>query len=67
MEATQQATEESKRTVAVLTEVEKLKQTEFLKDNELLYNKRLMDYEDPNKRGLFGLNFVLRKHGEGCL
>ena len=50
MSATQETTEESKRTVAVFKEEDELKPVEFLKDNELLYNKRLMDYKGPNKR-----------------
>ena len=31
-------------------EEDELKLVKFLKDNGLLYNKRLMDYKDPNKR-----------------
>ena len=46
---TQEALEESKRTVLVFNEEDELKLVEFFKDNELLY-KRPMDYKDPNKR-----------------
>ena len=48
MRATLEATKQSKRTVAVFKEDE-MKLIEILKDNELLYNKSLMDYKDPNK------------------
>ena len=46
---TQEATEESKWTVALFKEEDELKLVEFLKDNELLHNKKLMDSKDPNK------------------
>ena len=49
MRATQEATKESKRTVAVFKEEDEMTLFEFLKDNELLYNQRLMYYKDPNK------------------
>ena len=48
MRTTQEATEESKGTIVVFKQDE-MKFVELLKDNELLYNKRLMDYKDPNK------------------
>ena len=49
METTQEVSEESKRTVAVCNKKDELKLLELLKDKELLYNKTLMDYKDPNK------------------
>ena len=49
MSATQKAQEERKRTIAVFKE-DDMKLIEFLRDSELLYNKRLMDNKDPNKR-----------------
>ena len=51
MRATEEATEEIKRTTAVFKEDE-MKLLEFLRNNELLYNKRLIDYKDPNKRDI---------------
>ena len=50
MEATLEASVESKRTVVVYNEEDELELVEFLNDSELLYNKKLMDYKDPNKR-----------------
>ena len=41
-EATKLASEESKRTVAVFNQEDGWKLVDFLKENELLYNKRLM-------------------------
>ena len=32
-----------------MTEEQEKKLIEFLKDNELLYNKHLINYKDPNK------------------
>ena len=49
MRAAQEATQESKRTTVVFEE-DKMKLIEFLRDNELLYNKGLMDCKDQNKR-----------------
>ena len=46
MEATQEASEEMKRTVAVFKERDELKLVEFLRDNELLCNKRITDYKN---------------------
>ena len=46
----QEATEESKRTVTAFKEEDEMKLVEFLRDNELLHKKRLMEYKDPNKR-----------------
>ena len=46
--ATQEGTQERKRMIAIFKE-EEMKLIEFLKENELLCNKRLMDYKDTNK------------------
>ena len=43
MEATQEATQEGKRLIAVFKE-EGMKFIKFFRDNELLYNKRLVNY-----------------------
>ena len=48
--ATQESTEESKRAIEVFTEQIEMKLFEFITDKELQYNKRLMDYKNPNKR-----------------
>ena len=45
---TQEASKDSKRTVAVFKEEDELEMVEFLKEYELLYNKRLVNYKDPN-------------------
>ena len=50
MEATCEASEDRKGTVVVLREEDELKLVAFRKGNELLYNKRLMDYEDPTRK-----------------
>ena len=50
MDATQEVLEESKKTVAMFNGEDELKPVVFLKDNELLYNKRLIYYKDANKR-----------------
>ena len=50
MRATHEATKESKRTVVVFKDEDEMKLFEFQKDNELLYNQRLVYYKDPNKR-----------------
>ena len=49
MEPKQWASEESKRTVSVLNKEDEYKLMEYPTDNELLYNKRLMDYKDRHK------------------
>ena len=33
---------------------------DFLRDNEILYNKRLMDYKDRSNREAVGISFVRR-------
>ena len=43
MEATQEATQEGKRLIAVFKE-EGMKFIKFFRDNELVYNKRLVNY-----------------------
>ena len=48
MRATQGATKESKKTIAVLKEEDEMRNVEFMRDYELLLNKRLMDYKDQN-------------------
>ena len=49
MTATQEAAEESKKTVAMFKEEDEMKLVEFLRDIELLYKKRLMGYKVPNR------------------
>ena len=49
-QATQEASEESQRAVAVIKKGDELNQVEFIKDNVLLYNNRLVGYKDPYKR-----------------
>ena len=44
-------------------EEDEIKIVEFLKDNQLLYNKRFMDYKDPQKREELWEKFWLPARG----
>ena len=56
MKATQEVTN---RTIAVVKEEEEMNLLEFLKDNELLYSKRLRSHKDPNRGSPYGINLEL--------
>ena len=43
---------------------EELKMVEFLKENELLYSKKLMNYKDPNKIEAIWDNFYAKNNIE---
>ena len=45
---------------AVLFSVEEEQKLDFLHDNEILYNNRLMDYKDSQRERQCGITFVRR-------
>ena len=47
-----------KRAAVTFSQDEKVLKLEFLRDNVLFYNKHLMDYKDPMKRGSSGTMVV---------
>ena len=50
--------EKGKRSAVAFSEEQWITLKDYLKDNELMYNKQLMDYKDPNKVRRCGTNFV---------
>ena len=61
MEAARDTREKCKRTIAAFKEEDEMKLIEFLRDNELLNNKLLKDYIDPNKREVLWDKFCSNK------
>ena len=48
------------RWLLLFKEEDEMNLIEFQRDNKLLYNKKVMDYEDPNKKEGIWDNFVLK-------